>query len=140
MLQYHQMPKEELLACREELLQRVESFKKSGQKFLLTRGKPCKEQLDLSMGMLNELHADSNLLSLTGDDYRNYGDPDGLPEMRSLFGDLIGAPAENIIIGNNSSLNMMFDVISCGVTHGFGGCKPWGKTGESKVFVSRTGL
>ena len=73
----------------------------------LTRGKPSPEQLDLS----------NQLLSLPGDAYRdgegtdtrNYGGLHGLPELREIFGELLGIPVPNLIAGNNSSLELMHD-------------------------------
>ena len=43
------------------------------------------------------------------------------------FAQMMGLEANNIIVGGNSSLNMMFDTISCAMTHGFTDCKPWGR-------------
>src|ERR1700728_2271844 len=82
----------------------------------LTRGKPCSEQLDLS----------SALLSLPGSDYRdgegtdtrNYGGQHGLPELRAIFGALLGIPVQNPIAGNNASLELMHDVIMFSMLHG----------------------
>lgn len=79
------------------------------------------------MPMLDLLNSSSQLVSSTGDDCRNYGVADGLPELRELFAQMMGLEAGNIIVGGNSSLNMMFDTISCAMTHGFSDCKPWGR-------------
>ena len=75
----------------------------------LTRGKPCPEQLDLSNELLS--------LSLTvkdkkGTDIRNYGGLLGLPEARRLGSWLLDVPEENVIAGGNSSLNLMYLVLS----------------------------
>ena len=71
----------------------------------LTRGKPCAEQLDLS----------NQLLSLPGDVYRddegtdtrNYGVLHGLPGLRAIFAELLGMPVQNLIAGNNASLELI---------------------------------
>ncbi len=75
----------------------------------LTRGKPCPEQLDLS----NELLSLS--LAVTdekGTDIRNYGGLRGLAEARRLGSWLLDVPEENVIAGGNSSLNLMYLVLS----------------------------
>ena len=90
----------------------------------LTRGKPAAEQLDLS----------NALLRLPGDDYRdaegtdtrNYGGQHGLPELREIFGELLGIPVPNLIAGNNASLEMMHDAIVFAMLHGtVDSPRPW---------------
>ena len=90
----------------------------------LTRGKPSAAQLDLSNG----------LLSLPGDDFRdgdgtdtrNYGGLHGLPELRAIFGELLGIPVPNLIAGNNASLEMMHDVVVFSLLHGgVDSPRPW---------------
>ena len=126
------MDKESLLRLNREVAQQYEDFKKLGLKLNMARGKPCAEQLDLALGVLEALHARSEFAHSDGDDSRNYGVWNGLPEMRALFSAMIEMPAELIILGNNSSLQMMYDCVSQGYTHGFGGCKPWCKLEKVK--------
>lgn len=120
------MPKPELERVYAELLERYRRFQGLNLSLNMARGKPGGTQLDLSAKMLDLVSSSSELLSEGGDDCRNYGVPLGLLEMRRLMADLMEVPAENVIIGGNSSLNMMFDTIACGMTHGFSGCAPWG--------------
>lgn len=98
----------------------------------MARGKPSAAQLDLALGVLEALHARSEFANSKGDDCRNYGIWDGLPEMRTIFGHMMDVPASQVIVGNNSSLLMMFDTISRGFTHGYSGCKPWCKLDKVK--------
>lgn len=98
----------------------------------MARGKPGAAQLDLALGVLEALHARSEFANSKGDDCRNYGVWDGLPEMREIFGKMLDAPASQVVLGNNSSLHMMFDVISRGYSHGFNGCTPWCKLDKVK--------
>ena len=77
----------------------------------LSRGKPIGEQLDISNEMLPELTAD-DCFGENGFDYRNYGLLDGIPEAKKLFSELTEIPVENIFIGGNSSLNMIYDTLS----------------------------
>lgn len=104
-----------------------DAFRERGLKLNMERGKPCAKQLDLALGVLEALHARSEFANSSGDDSRNYGIWNGLPEMRAIFSDMIGVPKDNIILGNNSSLQMMFDCICQGYTHGYSGCEPWCK-------------
>ncbi|MFI7447525.1 aminotransferase class I/II-fold pyridoxal phosphate-dependent enzyme [Nonomuraea sp. NPDC049714] len=74
----------------------------------LTRGKPSPRQLDLSNDMLR---MPSSYLTAGGADARNYGDLQGLPELRALFGPLLQVPAAQLVVGGNASLAMMHDTI-----------------------------
>ncbi len=93
----------------------------------LTRGKPSAEQLDLSNAML-ALPGDTpgSYLDATGTDTRNYGGLHGLPELRAIFGELLGLPVPNLIAGNNASLELMHDVIVFSLLHGgVDSPRPW---------------
>lgn len=88
----------------------------------MSRGKPSPGQLDLSMDLL-KLPASCHLED--GTDARNYGILSGIPECRRLFGNLLGIPADQIIMGGNSSLNLMFDTLIFLFLFGTEGQKPW---------------
>lgn len=93
----------------------------------LTRGKPSAEQLDLSNAMLN-LPGDTpgSYLDGNGTDTRNYGGLHGLPELRAIFGELLALPVQNLIAGNNASLELMHDVIVFSLLHGgVDSPRPW---------------
>ncbi|MBW7573667.1 aminotransferase class I/II-fold pyridoxal phosphate-dependent enzyme [Caproiciproducens faecalis] len=139
MLQFLSMSESELLKVKADLEDRYNQFKAQGLKLNMARGKPATDQLNLSMKMLDTLNSGSDMHSSTGDDCRNYGLPDGLPELRELFAELMGVDDNNIIVGGNSSLNMMFDAVSCAMTHGFAGCEPWGKQGHIKFLCPSPG-
>lgn len=98
----------------------------------MSRGKPCTEQLDISMGMMDILGSGSDLRCDDGTDCRNYGVLDGLYEAKSLLGQISEVPPENIIIYGNSSLNVMYDTISRSITHGVMGNTPWSKLDKVK--------
>ncbi len=126
-MDYLSLDKSALQGVKETLLEEYAAFKAQGLNLNMSRGKPCTEQLDLSMPMLDMLNGKSEVAASTGDDCRNYGLPDGLPELREIFGGMMEVPADNVLIGGNSSLNMMFDTVACGMTHGFSGCEPWSR-------------
>ncbi|MEG1426627.1 MAG: aminotransferase class I/II-fold pyridoxal phosphate-dependent enzyme [Oscillospiraceae bacterium] len=109
-----------------------EDFQEKHLKLNMARGKPSAAQLDLALGVLESLHARSEFANSKGDDCRNYGIWDGLPEMRQIFADMMEVPATQVVVGNNSSLMLMFETISRGYTHGFNGCKPWCKLDKIK--------
>ena len=130
--QYISMPKEALLKEQTALQQKYNAYQAQKLNLNMARGKPGPEQLELSMPMLNILHGKSELYAANGDDCRNYGLLEGLPEMRQFFGDLLGVDAWDVIVGGNSSLNMMFDTVDAGMHYGFSNCKPWAAQGKLK--------
>ena len=123
---YAEMSREELLSEKASLEERYNEFKARGLKLDMSRGKPCKEQLDLSVALNDVADYISN-----GVDVRNYGMLDGIPSCKKLFADLMGVKPENVIVGPTSSLNLMFDYISQCYTHG-AGSTPWCKLDKVK--------
>ena len=104
----------------------------------MTRGKPSPAQLDLS----------NRVLSLPGDDYRdddgtdtrNYGGLDGLPAVKELFGAILGVAPQNVIVGGNSSLTMMYDTLARACQFGVvGGDGPWNRLRERKFICPAPG-
>ena len=98
----------------------------------MSRGKPSKQQLDLSLGMMDVLNSESDLTSSNGVDCRNYGELSGISDARKLLADMSEVPERNILIYGNSSLNVMFDTVSRAYTHGFMGHTPWCKLDHVK--------
>lgn len=92
----------------------------------MSRGKPGFDNMDLSEKMFDLVGNDTGFKNISGIDCRNYGGLDGLLELKNLFANLLELEPEQIIVGGNSSLNMMFDTIAQGMTHGMG-AEPWGK-------------
>lgn len=123
---YKEMSREELLSEKASLEERYNEFKARGLKLDMSRGKPCKEQLDLSVALNNVKDYVSD-----GVDVRNYGMLDGIPSCKKLFADLMGVKPENVIVGPTSSLNLMFDYVSQCYTHG-AGSTPWCKLDKVK--------
>jgi DNA-binding transcriptional MocR family regulator len=124
MVSFHSLSRAELAAQHARHQQEYAELQALKLALDLTRGKPSPEQLDLS----------NALLRLPGDDYRdeegtdtrNYGGQHGLPELRAIFGELLGIPVPNLIAGNNSSLEMMHDVVVFSLLHGgVDSPRPW---------------
>lgn len=121
MLNHNYSPEE----AAEQLKRLQEEYKEISVQNLslnMARGKPAPQQLDLSNELLGTLE-DYTLAD--GTDARNYGILDGIPECRELFAKLLDLKADQIIIGGNSSLNLMFDTIASLCLFGTGGQKPW---------------
>ena len=129
---YAEMTKEELSALRKQLSVRYKEYQGKGLSLNMARGKPCTEQLDLSMGMMDVLGSEDDLTCEDGTDCRNYGVLDGIREAKEIIGDMMENPIDNIIIYGNSSLNVMYDTISRSMTHGVMGSTPWCKLDKIK--------
>ena len=115
---YTSMTMAELAVIRNELNKQYEEFQELELSLNMSRGKPSPEQLDLSRGMMDILGAESDLICADGEDCRNYGVLEGIPEMRQFFADLLGVEAGQVIVGGNSSLNMMFDMMASAMHDG----------------------
>ncbi len=116
--------KEELKNELSALEEKYKEFKARDLKLDMSRGRPCREQLDLSMGMLD----DRQYLTEKGVDCRNYGVVEGIPEARELFARLLEVSPDEVIVGGNSSLNLMHDTLVRAMLFGVcDGCEPWGR-------------
>ncbi|MDH6282497.1 aminotransferase class I/II-fold pyridoxal phosphate-dependent enzyme [Prescottella agglutinans] len=119
------MSHEELRAELERQNAKYEQLKAEKLKLDLTRGKPAPEQLDLSERLLS-LPGDGDFRDGDGTDCRNYGGLSGLPELRAIFGELLGIPTANLVAGNNASLEVMHDTIVFSLLHGtVDSPRPW---------------
>ncbi|MBQ3880834.1 MAG: aminotransferase class I/II-fold pyridoxal phosphate-dependent enzyme [Oscillospiraceae bacterium] len=105
----------------------------------MSRGKPDATQLNLSMDML-QLNPYDLIYTRKGTDVRNYGELAGVDEAKELFANLLGLKMENIIMGGQSSLALMYDnVIKAYVLGVYGGSKPWGQQGKIKFLCPTPG-
>ena len=132
MTAYRDLSVEELLSLKSELEDKFSEIKEKNLKLDMSRGKPSKAQLDLSMGMMDVLNSGVDLSCEEGIDCRNYGVLDGINEAKQLLSDMSEVPKENIVIFGNSSLNVMYDTISRSMTHGVMGSTPWCKLDKVK--------
>ena len=122
MTKYAEMNREQLLAEQAVLLKRYQDYQAMGLALDMSRGKPSRDQLDLSMDLLKETDYIED-----GLDLRNYGILDGLPSCKKLFADLLEVEPKNILLGPNASLSLMFDYIAQCYSHGVLGSTPWSK-------------
>src|SRR3954465_8013950 len=111
----------------QQLEQRYNAFKAQALKLDMTRGKPSSEQLDLA-GKLTVALSENDYKASDGTDGRNYGGLDGLPELKAIFADMLGAPAAQVVVGGASSLTMMHDTVVRALLHGVpGSTAPWSR-------------
>lgn len=139
-MKYDSMSREELSAELLKIKSLIEEKTAGSPKLDLTRGKPGRQQLDLTLDMLGIIKDADDCTCENGIDCRNYGVLDGIPEAKKLFSELLGIPEEMLIIGGNSSLNMMFDAIVRAMLFGvYGSSEPWSKQGEIKFICPAPG-
>ena len=136
---YLQMNKGELLQLREELSKEFINYKAMGLKLDMSRGKPSIAQLNLSTGMMDVFHSESDLKCEDGTDCRNYGVLEGIPEAKRLLASIAEVSPENIMIFGNSSLNVMYDTVARAYCFGIMGNTPWCKQGEIKFLCPSPG-
>jgi DNA-binding transcriptional MocR family regulator len=119
--------------------ERYGEFCAKALKLDMSRGKPCKEQLNLSLGMLDTVNSASDLKTENGFDARNYAIVDGIPEIKRLYAEILNVKESEIIAGGASSLNMMYDAVQRGMQFGFGGFPPWNKLEKVKFLCPSPG-
>ncbi len=129
---YKAMTRKELTAQKAELEKQFADARGKGLQLDMSRGKPEPAQLDMGMGLLDALNSSSDMMSMEGLDSRNYGLLTGITEAKHLMADVMDVPAENVIVFGNSSLSIMYDMVSRSVTHGVMGSTPWCKLDKVK--------
>ena len=129
---YKNLTNEELQALRVELENAFEDAKGKGLNLNMARGKPSVAQLNMCTEVVSELNKVSDYITESGVDCRNYGELTGIYEAKKLMGDLMGVPAEQVIVCGNSSLNIMYDTIARSMLFGVNGGTPWTKLDKVK--------
>ena len=121
------------------LCERYQNFQARGLSLNMARGKPGKAQLDLVSDMLTVLTDPADCMDGTVD-VRNYGELTGIPSAKRLFADLLGTAPEEILVGGNASLNLMYDLIAKAYTHGLlHSQRPWSKEETVKFLCPSPG-
>lgn len=139
MTDFTKLSDQESRRIRDQLQQRYYEFKSRQMVLDMTRGKPCSEQLDLALGMLvgdigNAYRTDDGL------DCRNYGGLDGIPPAKALFSEYMAVEPDELLIGGNSSLNLMHDTIMRAMVKGvMDGESPWGHLPKIKFLCPSPG-
>lgn len=122
MKEYQTMTKQELQEEYQAILAQYRDYQAKGLKLDMSRGKPCTEQLELSTGLLSQ----NQYIGENGEDSRNYGLLAGMPQARRFFAELLGVEENEVIVGGNSSLTLMYYMIDLGWRVGFADSEhPW---------------
>lgn len=127
-----EMTRDELLALKATLTEEYKEAQKKGLQLDMSRGKPGKTQLDLSLPLLDVISSKDEMLASDGLDIRNYGVLDGLPEAKQLMAEMMDTTPEHVSIFGNASLTIMYDTVSRAMTKGLMGETPWCKLDKVK--------
>lgn len=139
-MKYTEMSKEQLLSEKSAVEEKYNAFKAKGLDLNMARGKPTPAQEYTVLDLLSILNKDSNFISEEGFDILNYGCLTGLIECKRLLAEVYDVPAEKIIVGNNSSLTMMFDyLMQCYAMGASEETEPWIKQGHVKFLCVTPG-
>jgi len=126
------LSREELLLEKESLSAAFKVYKDKGFSLNMARGKPAKDQLDLSMPMLDAVNSSSCVITEGGVDCRNYGELSGIVEAKRLFAEYAGVSVDEIIVAGSTSLTIIYDCVARALLTGvLGSERPWGR--EEKV-------
>ena len=117
---------------KKELLDELNNIKKMNLSLDMSRGRPSKEQLDLSRPFFDVINSNSLLIDESGNDVRNYGEIDGIKECKRLFASIMEVNEEDVILFGNSSLNTMYSILSDAMLYGVCGSTPWSKLDKVK--------
>ena len=136
---FQKLSREQLQSLQAELQQKYDKLKAKKLKLNMARGVPCPEQLDLSNAILTSVN-EHDYRAADGVDCRNYGGVDGLPEAKALFAEMLGVGTNEIIVGGNSSLSMMHDLLVRALLLGVPGSpQPWSKLPKVKFLCPSPG-
>lgn len=140
MLPYSQRSHQELEQLHRQLIERYEDWRGKGLTLDMSRGKPAGDQFDLVGDMLDTLNSNSSLKSADGLDCRNYGNFGGIPECKALFCEMLGVNFDELFIGGNSSLALMYSSIAKMMLFGVRkGAQPWCKLDKVKFLCPSPG-
>ena len=129
----------ELKSIESQLQDQYKDFQSRNITLDMTRGKPCPEQLDLCLPMLDCVNS-KTIKPQDGTDLRNYGGLDGIPAAKELFAQYMQVDPDEIIIGGNSSLNLMHDTFMRAMLKGVAeDAQPWVKLPEVKFLCPSPG-
>ena len=119
----------------QETIKRFNSLKEKGLSIDITRGKPDKDQLDLSNGLID---ISIPTVSDDGADLRNYGEPFGIIEARKLGSELLNASVENVLACEQSSLLLTYQTVLANFL--FAEPKPWKNINNPKFICPVPGF
>lgn len=136
-MDYKLLDKQKLSEALSEEKKNLKKLQKSGKSVDMTRGRPCKEQLDIAAPMLKMI-AEASFSTPSGD-VRNYGMPEGLKDARELFASLFDVKSDEVLVADNSSLSLMYDLVQFAKQFGIMGETPWNKLQKVKFICPAPG-
>ena len=116
-MKYKEMSAEQLKTEFDKVSAELEAWKAKGLKLNMARGKPGRAQLDLVSDLLTVLSDPAECVD-EGVEARNYGELSGVPSAKALFAEILGCRSEQVFVGGNSSLQLMYDTIAKAYTNG----------------------
>ena len=121
------------------LMEQYKVYQAKNLNLNMARGKPGKAQLDLVSDIFSVLSENDSFLD-EGIDVRNYGELTGIPSAKKLFAELLGVQPEEILVGGNASLQLMYDLIAKAYTHGLlHSPRPWSREERVKFLCPAPG-
>lgn len=136
---FEEMCDADLIDVVSQMKEKLAEFAASGRKLDMSRGKPGVEQLDLSDEMLYCVNSSTDFENICEMDVRNYGGLPGIKGARELMGSIMAVPADNVMVLGNSSLTIMYELISHAMTHGIIGSEPWCKLDKVRFLCPSPG-
>ncbi len=128
MLSYLDMTPNQLIEEKNKVSAEYKRYVDMNLKLDISRGKPGAEQIKLSSQILDVLSSKEIYEYTNAEQIMNYGIVDGLPEVKKLFADMLGVDSDEIFVGGNASLSLMYDMIARAMQFGFADSKrAWGK-------------
>ncbi|MBC55088.1 MAG: aminotransferase [Gammaproteobacteria bacterium] len=127
------MSTNDVQAHHQNLTDRYQQIQAKKLNLDLTRGKPATAQLALSDALDGILQG--NYACADGSDARNYGGALGIPEAREFAAAYLGARPSQVLVGGNSSLQLMYQVVTNAFFHGVNAnASPWrDEAGSSRI-------
>jgi aspartate/methionine/tyrosine aminotransferase len=134
-MNFNTLDPSQLKKLKTELTERYQKFQSQNLTINMTRGKPCPEQLDLASDLLTCVDSD-HFQTAGGIDCRNYGGLDGIPEAKALCAQYLEVEPDEVIVGGNASLNLMYDTIIRAMVKGVVDSDvPWGRLPSVKFLA-----
>lgn len=135
---YSELSREQAVELYDELKQQYAGYAAMNLKLDMSRGKPCPEQLDLSNDILEQKITDFR--DANGLDVRNYGELTGIIDMKKIFARMLDVDDASVVVAGNSSLNLMYDIISLAMNTGLARSpKPWSRCDKIKFLCPSPG-
>ena len=131
-MDYTKLSAAEWQAEYDKTLAEYESWKAKGLKLNMARGRPSNDQVAAVSDIITVRDGTENYMDDTVD-AKQYGNLSGIPAAKKPYAEILGCKPEQIFMGGNSSLQLMYDTIAKAMTNGLlHSEKPWSQQGKLK--------